>query len=179
MMLIINSLYRNEEVHLREISNASDALDKIGLILLTDKPVLAATEELYTKIKADEENPVLRIVDNGFDRTKQDLGSIAKSGTADPLNRLQDANSTNQFSDLIGQFGVGFYSTILFSTTQPPASLICHQGELRVAKTGKYENPCAISSLLYALLINWDGVLVVGGQVLTLVPTVFLQASLA
>ena len=48
-----------------------------------------------------------------------------------------------------------------------------------MAKTGKYENPCAISSLLYALLINWDGVLVVRGQVLTLVPTVFLQAGLA
>ena len=118
MMLIINSLYRNEEVHLREmISNASDDLDKIGLILLTDKPVLAATEELYTKIKADEENPVLRIIDTGVEMTKQDLitnlSTIDKSGAADSLNRLQDASSTNQFIDLIGQLGVRFYPAFI------------------------------------------------------------------
>merc|ERR1711971_378070 len=118
MKLIINSLYRNKEVYLRElISNASDALDKIRLISLTDRSVLAATEELSIKIKADKENHVLHITDTGVGTTKQDLitnlGTIAKSGTADFLNRLQDASSTDQFSDLIGQFGVGFYSAFL------------------------------------------------------------------
>jgi len=118
MKLIINSLYRNKEVYLRElISNASDALDKVRLMSLTDKSVLAATEELSIKIKADKENHVLHITDTGVGMTKQDLitnlGTIAKSGTADFLNRLQDASSTDQFSDLIGQFGVGFYSAFL------------------------------------------------------------------
>merc|ERR1712066_642080 len=99
------------------ISNASDALDKIRLLSLTDKSVLEATEELSIKIKADKENHVLHITDTGVGMTKDDLinnlGTIAKSGTADFLNRLQDASSTDQFNDLIGQFGVGFYSAFL------------------------------------------------------------------
>jgi heat shock protein beta len=118
MKLIINSLYRNKEVYLRElISNASDALDKVRLLSLTDKSVLAATEELSIKIKADKENHVLHITDTGVGMTKADLinnlGTIAKSGTADFLTKLQDAESTSEFSDLIGQFGVGFYSAFL------------------------------------------------------------------
>jgi len=118
MKLIINSLYRNKEVYLRElISNASDALDKIRLMSLTDKSQLAATEELSIKIKADKDNHVLHITDTGIGMTKNDLinnlGTIAKSGTADFLTKLQDASSTDQFSDLIGQFGVGFYSAFL------------------------------------------------------------------
>merc|ERR1712106_456910 len=82
-----------------------------------DKSVLAATDELTIKIKADKENHVLHITDTGVGMTKADLianlGTIAKSGTADFLNKLQDASSTDQFNDLIGQFGVGFYSTFL------------------------------------------------------------------
>jgi len=119
MKLIINSLYRNKEIFLRElISNASDALDKIRLLSLTDKSVLDSTEELSIKIKADKDNHVLHIIDTGIGMTRNDLvnnlGTIAKSGTADFLSKMQDASSTTQdMNDLIGQFGVGFYSTFL------------------------------------------------------------------
>ena len=118
MKLIINSLYRNKEVYLRElISNASDALDKIRLLSLTDKSVLDSTEELSIKIKADKDNHILTITDTGIGMTKQDLinnlGTIAKSGTADFLTKIQEASSNTEFNDLIGQFGVGFYSAFL------------------------------------------------------------------
>merc|ERR1712088_932964 len=99
------------------ISNASDALDKIRLLSLTDKSILDATEELSVKIKADKENHVLTITDTGIGMTKQDLinnlGTIAKSGTADFLTKIQEASSNTEFNDLIGQFGVGFYSAFL------------------------------------------------------------------
>ena len=74
MKLIINSLYKNKEIFLRElISNASDALDKLRLISLTDKSVLDATDEMSIKIKADKENHLLSITDTGVGMTKQDL----------------------------------------------------------------------------------------------------------
>lgn len=118
MKLIINSLYKNKEIFLRElISNASDALDKIRFMSLTDKGALAATEEMSIKIKADKDNNMLHITDTGVGMTKDDLiknlGTIAKSGTSDFLTKLGDAASSNEMSDLIGQFGVGFYSSFL------------------------------------------------------------------
>ena len=96
-MKFINSLYCNKEVYLRElISNASDALDKVRLINLTDKS--QTIEELSIRIKADKENHVQHITDIGIGMMKQDLvsnlGTIAKSGTADFLLKLQDASST-------------------------------------------------------------------------------------
>merc|ERR1712012_840599 len=108
MKLTINSLYKNKEIFLRElISNASDALDKIRLLSLTDKSVLAATDELSIKIKADKENHLLSITDTGIGMTKKDLitnlGTIAKSGTADFLSKMQDAENAQAMSDLIGQ----------------------------------------------------------------------------
>ena len=118
MKLIINSLYKNKEIFLRElISNASDALDKLRLLAITDKSVLDATSELGIRIKTDKENHLLTITDTGIGMTKEELvknlGTIAKSGTNDFLQKMQEAADSKQLTDLIGQFGVGFYSSFL------------------------------------------------------------------
>merc|ERR1711907_180374 len=116
MDIIINSLYSNKEIFLREvISNGSDALDKIRFLAVTDKDALGEgdTAKLEMKISPDKANDTLTLTDRGIGMTKQDLinnlGTIAKSGTSSFLEKLKEGGDVN----LIGQFGVGFYSVYL------------------------------------------------------------------
>jgi heat shock protein beta len=120
MQIIINSLYTNKEIFLRElISNGSDALDKIRFLGLTNPALLGEGEsaKLSIKIKADSEAGTLTISDTGIGMNKaelvKNLGTIAQSGTIDFLKKHAGADSTDTTTDLIGQFGVGFYSAFL------------------------------------------------------------------
>ena len=113
--LMINSIYTNKEIFLRElISNASDALDKLHYRSLTDRDVKLDQEDFFIKIYLDKEEKTLTIIDNGCGMNEADLeenlGTIAQSGTL-----LFKEENKNKDMDIIGQFGVGFYSAFMVS----------------------------------------------------------------
>ncbi|XP_059661212.1 heat shock protein 90-6, mitochondrial [Cornus florida] len=120
MDLIVNSLYSNKEVFLRElISNASDALDKLRFLSVTEPELLKDSVDLDIRIQTDKDNGVITIMDSGIGMTRHELvdclGTIAQSGTAKFLKTLKDSKDAGADSNLIGQFGVGFYSAFLVS----------------------------------------------------------------
>ncbi|XP_022771685.1 heat shock protein 90-6, mitochondrial-like [Durio zibethinus] len=120
MDLIVNSLYSNKEVFLRElISNASDALDKLRYLSVTDPQLLKDAVDLDIRIQTDKDNGIITITDSGIGMTRQELvdglGTIAQSGTAKFLKAVKESKDAGTDNNLIGQFGVGFYSAFLVS----------------------------------------------------------------
>ena len=114
--LMINSIYTNKEIFLRElISNASDAMDKLYYRSLTDKNLNVDRSKLEIKIELDKEKREIRIKDNGCGMTEQELennlGTIAQSGSL----AFKEANEKKDDISIIGQFGVGFYSAFMVS----------------------------------------------------------------
>ena len=117
MDLMINSIYTNKEVFLREIiSNASDALDKLHYESLTNSEIKIDTSSFNIRIDVDKDKRTLTISDNGIGMSKEELennlGTIAKSGSLD----FKENNKKKKDIDIIGQFGVGFYSAFMVSS---------------------------------------------------------------
>jgi len=128
--LMIHSLYSNKEIFLRElVSNASDAADKLRFLALENGSLYEDDGELSIRITADKEAKTLTISDNGIGMNRQDviehLGTIAKSGTSSFLQQL--TGDQKKDSQLIGQFGVGFYS----------AFIVAGKVEVRTRKAGE------------------------------------------
>jgi molecular chaperone HtpG len=119
LQLMVHSIYSNKDTFLRElISNSSDALDKVRLEAFRDKDLEVDTSDLHIDIEVDKANRTLTVRDNGIGMSRDEvvklIGTIAKSGTAEFLHRLKDQkDAAAASSELIGQFGVGFYSTFM------------------------------------------------------------------
>ena len=116
LQLMIHSLYSNKEIFLRElISNASDAADKLRFEALANPDLLTKETELGIKIEVDKKQQTLSVIDNGIGMSREELidnlGTIAKSGTAEFLDQI--TGDKQHDAQLIGQFGVGFYSAFI------------------------------------------------------------------
>lgn len=119
--LMINSIYTNKEIFLRElISNASDATDKLHYLSLTDEAARNSLKEQKIKIIADKENRTLTIIDNGIGmdekELEENLGTICKSGSLQFKEEMTDSEE-KEAVNIIGQFGVGFYSAFMVCDT--------------------------------------------------------------
>ncbi len=114
--MMINSIYTHKEIFLREIiSNSSDALDKLYFLSLTDNSVGLKADDFEIRIELDKDNRIIKVIDNGCGMTEEELdknlGTIAKSGSLD----FKSENEKTENVDIIGQFGVGFYSAFMVS----------------------------------------------------------------
>src|SRR5690349_24864248 len=118
---MIHSVYSNKDTFLRElISNASDALDKLRLESFRDKDLEVDTSDLHIELEVDKDARVLTVRDNGIGMSRAEvvdlIGTLAKSGTAELRRQLLESKSGEgavSSEDLIGQFGIGFYSTFM------------------------------------------------------------------
>ena len=116
--LLVHSVYSNKDSFLRElISNASDALDKLRLEALRNKDLDVDTSDLHVEIEVDKDARTLIVRDNGIGMTREEvvdlIGTLAKSGTAELRQKLREAKHAAAPEELIGQFGIGFYSTFM------------------------------------------------------------------
>ena len=116
--LMIHSVYSNKDTFLRElISNASDALDKLRLESYRNKDLGADTSDLHVQITIDKDARTLTIADNGIGMSRDEvidlIGTLAKSGTAELRQKLREAKDAATSEELIGQFGIGFYSSFM------------------------------------------------------------------
>ncbi|MCD4678463.1 MAG: ATP-binding protein, partial [Desulfobacula sp.] len=117
--LIINSLYSNREIFVRElISNSSDAIDKARFKEQTEPDLFADDNDYHIRLSLDSENKTFQVSDNGigmtFDEVNDNIGTIAQSGTAAFMEALENSKKETTLSpELIGQFGVGFYSSFI------------------------------------------------------------------
>ena len=116
--LMINSIYTHQEIFLREIiSNASDAMDKLAYLALTDENVGLNRDDFAITITRDERNRTLTVSDNGIGMNRADmeenLGTIAKSGSL----KFKQEMEAKEDIDIIGQFGVGFYSAFMVASS--------------------------------------------------------------
>ena len=130
LKLMINSLYSNREIFLRElISNASDAIDRLRFEALNDESLIAEDPEFRIVVAFDKDAGTVSITDNGIGMTRAEaiehLGTIAKSGTEEFFDRL--TGDQRKDSALIGQFGVGFYSSFI----------VAKEVEVRTRRAGK------------------------------------------
>jgi molecular chaperone HtpG len=116
--LMVHSVYSDKDSFLRElISNASDALDKLRIEAFQNKDLHVDTSDLHIEIEADKDARTLTIRDNGIGMTRAEvvdlIGTLAKSGTAELRQQLREAKNAAVSEELIGQFGIGFYSTFM------------------------------------------------------------------
>lgn len=118
LQLVIHSIYSNKDIFLRElISNAADALDKLRLATFRDKDLVADVSDLHIEIAVDKSKRILTVRDNGIGMSRDEvvelIGTIARSGTAELLARMKESKDAASSRELIGQFGVGFYSSFM------------------------------------------------------------------